>query len=252
MRKYLTKKDKHDPRDHHYGMYKAIAHASELPTSVDLRDKAATIPFFDQGQLGSCTANAICFLKEYNDHIGNTQEEGEFFYLSRLFLYWHERSYEGTTTQDSGAFIRDGFKTLSKIGVCGESFFPYDISTFTNTPSTDAEENAKLHTISQYYRLIGPTMIKQSLANDGLPVVIGIDVYESFESAEVARTGIVPMPDTSKEQLLGGHAVCVVGYREDGYFIVRNSWGEGWGDKGYFYLPEEFFDHYVSDCWTGV
>jgi len=99
------------------------------------------------------------------------------------------------------------------------------------------------------------TALKTALA-EGYPVVLGINVYESFESDQVAKTGIVPLPEDS-EKLLGGHAVLAVGYKDDvvnidqGVVIVRNSWGEGWGDKGYFYLPYSYFTKYVSDMWTG-
>ena len=91
--------------------------------------------------------------------------------------------------------------------------------------------------------------MKTALA-ESLPVVIGIDVYESFESDEVAKTGIVPIPG-KKEQLLGGHAVCVVGYDDSkNWLIVRNSWGTSWGNKGYFYLPYKYHD-LLGDMWTG-
>jgi C1A family cysteine protease len=203
---------------------------------------------FDQGYLGSCTANAVVALKEYNDHIDNTAAQGYYFNLSRLFLYWHERDLINTINEDSGAFIRDGMKVMNQIGCCGESFFPYDPHTFTNTPSKDAEENAGLHKISEYHRVMTLHDLKSALAQ-GKPVVFGMDVYASFESEEVAHTGYVPMPQPG-EQNLGGHAVLAVGYK-DGYIIVRNSWGEAWGDKGYFYLPEAYFESHVQDMWSG-
>lgn len=242
-RPYRLKRDVHDERDFKYA---APIHASTTPESVDMRPQLARISIFDQGNLGSCTANAICFVKMYLDHVENVQAGGYFHHLSRLYLYWHERELEGTVNEDSGAYIRDGFKVLQKRGCCGESFYPYDHN-FADTPTADAEENAAMHKISGYYRVYLP-QLKHVLA-EGYPVVIGIDVYESFESAEVARTGIVNVPKTS-EKLLGGHAVAVVGYTPY-YVICRNSWGEEWGDKGYFYLPWAYFDNYVSDMWTG-
>lgn len=245
MRQYLLKKDKHDPRDLLYSAPHPVK--ASTPDSVDPRPQLSSLPIFDQGSLGSCTANAIVGLKEYNDHIDNTAAEGYYINLSRLFLYWQERNYEGTVNEDSGAYIRDGFRALNKIGVCGESFFPYDESKFTQTPSADAVENAALHKMDSYYRVY-LVQLKQVLA-EGNPVAIGIDVYSSFESDEVARTGYVPMP-TPGETLLGGHCVLAVGYTPT-HVICRNSWGAEWGDKGYFYLPWEFFDHYVSDMWTG-
>jgi C1A family cysteine protease len=77
-------------------------------------------------------------------------------------------------------------------------------------------------------------------------------VYDSFETPEVAQTGIVPMPKDT-ERMLGGHAVMAVGYDEKKqYFFVRNSWGEAWGDRGYFYMPYAYLQnkYLSSDFWT--
>lgn len=69
---------------------------------------------------------------------------------------------------------------------------------------------------------------------------LGFTVYESFESQDVASTGVVPMPGTD-EQALGGHAVVGVGYDDSQQrFIVRNSWGDAWGMKGYFTIPHDY------------
>jgi len=109
--------------------------------------------------------------------------------------------------------------------------------------------------LPKYHRVTNLTLLKTALA-EGYPAVIGINVYESFESDQVAKTGIVPLPKRG-EQLLGGHAILAVGYKDDtkikgqGVVICRNSWGENWGDKGYFYLPYSYFAHYVTDMWTG-
>jgi C1A family cysteine protease len=169
QRIYNLKKDKQDLRDKVYRSQHI--EGSILPLSVDLRAKMS--PIVDQGQLGSCTANAIASgLREYIEQLNG----GKLTPLSRLYLYWHERNIEGTA------------------------------------------------------------------------------VYESFESAAVARTGKVPLPKRG-ERVLGGHAVLVVEYKQIGrslYAIVRNSWGTDWGEKGYFYMPKTFFDKgYVSDMWTG-
>ena len=99
------------------------------------------------------------------------------------------------------------------------------------------------------------TALKSALA-EGFQVAIGIQVYDSFESNQVAQNGVVPLPRRG-EQFLGGHAVLAVGYKDDamikgrGVVICRNSWGESWGDKGYFYLPYSYFVSYVTDMWTG-
>ncbi len=245
-RKYLLKKDTPDLRDHIFytTSYKKTEH---LPVRVDLHDKCS--PIVDQGELGSCTANAIVSgLKEYL-----LKNKAAWIALSRLFLYWEERSLEGTVNEDSGAEIRDGMKVLNKIGVCPETDWPYDISTFTNTPTDRMVTDAAAYKVVEYHRIISLDQLKAALA-EGLPVVIGIDVYESFESDTVAKTGIVPLPDTTTERYLGGHAVLAVGYDDEKQqMIVRNSWGMEWGDEGYCYLPYDYYNKgYVSDCWTSA
>lgn len=244
MHKYLLKKDTEDLRDHIFysKCYKVV---EKLPAQVDLRSKCS--PVVDQGHLGSCTANAIASgLREYM-----LENKNAWVALSRLFLYWEERNIEGTVSEDSGAKIRDGMKVLKKIGVCPETDWPYDTSTFANMPTDQDVIDAEPYKISEYHRIISLGQLKTAVA-ENLPVVIGIDVYSSFESDEVALSGIVPMPDKATEQLLGGHAVLVVGYDDTkSQLIVRNSWGSSWGDKGYFYLPYDYYNHgYISDCWT--
>jgi C1A family cysteine protease len=174
-----------------------------------------------------------------------------YFDLSRLFLYWQERNLEGTVSEDSGAYIRDGFKVMQKIGCASESYFPYDISKFRDTPTSEAVENAKDHRMGNYYRIMTVAQLKDELAK-GNPVVMGFNVYESFESYEVAQTGIVPMPKAG-EQLYGGHAVLAMGYKKINgteYIICKNSWGKNWGDNGFFYMPMAFIGWHVSDMWT--
>jgi C1A family cysteine protease len=223
---------------------------SDLPPEVDLTDHMS--PVVDQGQLGSCTANAIASgLREYlmiKDGVSLDR-------LSRLFLYWHERDLEGTVSEDSGAYIRDGMRVLAEIGCAPEKDFPYDITKFTQKPSTDAEAHAGQYRIHEYHRVTSYDDLKHALA-DGNPVVLGVDVYESFESADAAMTGNIPLP-ASTEKYLGGHAILAVGYRtySDGVERIkfRNSWGETWGAAGYGTLTKSFFDAgHVRDMWTGT
>jgi len=245
-RKYTLKKDPDDLRDKVY----RSEHKDTvmLPASVDLRSKMS--PVVDQGQLGSCTANAIASgLREYLE----IQSGKPLTRLSRLYLYWHERQIEGTINEDSGAYIRDGMKVLQTIGCAPEADYSYDIATFRNKPSAKAEVDAGAYKIKEYHRVLNFAAMQAALAA-GSPVVIGISVFSSFESEAVAKTGMVPLPKRG-EQSLGGHAVLVVGYQNMGntvYAIVRNSWGADWGDQGYFYLSKTYFDKgYVSDMWTG-
>jgi len=243
-RLYLLKKDKVDSRDY---IFKGAAVPSTLPQQVDMRSQMS--PIVDQGQLGSCTANAIASgLREYLE----LKDNDTYVALSRLYLYWHERDLEGTVDSDSGAEIRDGMKVLNTLGVCPEVDFPYDISTYQNTPSAQSEADAGQYKIAEYSRVTDITALKTSLSLSS-PVVIGFNVYSSFESDDVAQTGIVPLPQDG-EQLLGGHAVLAVGYDDStSYVICRNSWGADWGDKGCFYLPYSFWstDGLITDMWTG-
>jgi C1A family cysteine protease len=234
-----------DIRDYRFAAPPAAAPA--LP-SVDLRPRMP--PIGDQGQLGSCTAWASTAAYRYE----LDRQQLADFEPSELFQYYRSREIMGRQylKVDSGAEIRDAVKALAKYGACPEALWPYDISKFAKAPPAKATRAAKPHLVLQY-QAVDPTAaaIESALAS-ALPVVIGISIYASFESDEVARTGVVPMPSTT-EQLLGGHAVLIVGYdRQASRFTVRNSWGPGWGDQGYFYLPYEYVlnAQLASDFWV--
>jgi len=239
QRKYGYKPDLKDHRDFKYRRSFKLF----LPQIVDLRPLCS--PVEDQGELGSCTANALVG----NMELLENQKKEAFIDLSRLFVYYNERSLEGTIGQDAGARIRDGIKTLVSLGVCPESDWPYDPKQFAMKPTPTCYQEAVSRRISLYQRLAGSSDMLNCLAG-GFPVVFGITIYQSFESDAVAQTGIVPMPGRD-ETVLGGHAVMAVGYDlSKGRFTVRNSWGVGWGDKGYFYLPFAYIDKLASDMWT--
>jgi len=115
-----------DLPDHRDLFYSAVApRKATLPRKIDMRSKCS--PVDDQGQLGSCTANALVGALEFLE----LKDGAQFVDLSRLFVYYNERVIEGTVDQDSGAFIRDGIKSVAKQGVCTESEWPYKISRFT-------------------------------------------------------------------------------------------------------------------------
>jgi C1A family cysteine protease len=232
-----------DHRDLLYSQVRAVP--PSLPVSVDLRPKCS--PVENQGQLGSCTANALAGALEFLE-----LESGTLFTdLSRLFIYYNERVIEHTIKSDSGAQIRDGVKTLAKQGVCPEKKWPYVISKFENKPTPACYAEAKNHIITSYHRILTLDEMRTCLA-EGYPFVFGFTVYESFESLEVARTGIVDMPESS-ERVVGGHAVLGVGYNdEQRRFIVRNSWGKDWGQRGYFTIPYGYLAsrNLADDFWT--
>lgn len=240
--RYGWRKDLPDQRDH---LYAAPLQGAVLPSSVDLRPGCPTV--YDQGQLGSCTANAIAGALEY-DQIKQKLPEAT---PSRLFIYYNERVMEHSVSEDAGAEIRDGVKSVNKQGACAELLWPYDISQFAARPTAQCYNAAKAHRTVSYQRVSQSlTQMKACLAS-GSPIIFGFTVYESFESDAVANTGIVPIPGRH-ESVLGGHAVLCVGYDDSTQsFTVRNSWGV-WGDKGYCYMPYAYLlsASLASDFWT--
>jgi C1A family cysteine protease len=241
---YGWNRDMPDGRDLMYAAPPEVV--TQLPTKVDLRDHCPEV--YDQGQLGSCTANSIGAALEFDQ-----MKEGEqSFTPSRLFIYYNERVIEGTVTSDSGAQIRDGVKSVNQQGAPPESDWPYDISKFADKPPQQAYDDAAKHKSILYQRVTQTLRQLKGCLAAGYPFVFGFTVYESFESQQVASTGEAPMPKADEKQL-GGHAVMAVGYEEDQQrFIVRNSWGPGWGMNGYFTLPYPYLlqDTLSSDFWT--
>jgi C1A family cysteine protease len=243
-----------DPKDSRDWIFKAVHAPKEihLPEKVSLRDKFKEPPY-DQGELGSCSAQAATAAFTFV-HGGGP--------YSRLALYYCERMLEGTVDQDSGAFLRDAIKVLSNTGVGLEKDWPYDISKFNVEPPPVEVQEAAENKIATYSSLTDGNAdeYRQCLA-DGYPFIIGIQLYRSFESQEVASNGIVFMPENNEEHL-GGHAVTVIGYDENfkngffspkkRYYEVRNSWGTNWGDDGHFWIPAEYLENpsLATDAWT--
>ena len=241
---YGWNKDLPDRRDHIL-----LKKHSVLPKEVDLRNKCPQV--YNQGSLGSCTANAIAFIYQFNELKEN---ELNIFIPSRLFIYYNERDMENTINKDSGAQIRDGIKSINKIGVCPESIWEYDITKFKEKPNNNCYQIAKKHHSVIYSKVMQTEHDIKHILSEGYPIVFGFAVYESFESSEVSKNGIVPMPKDD-EKLLGGHAVAIVGYttrNNKEYFIIRNSWGPEWGDDGYCYFPIKFIcnSEYCDDFWV--
>ncbi len=233
-----------DQRDHLYAAPPQTL--AQLPPSADLR--AQCPPVYDQGQLGSCTANAIGAAIQFD----RERQKLNDFVPSRLFIYYNERAIEGTVGSDSGAQIRDGIKSVNRQGVCPEPEWPYDIAKFAQKPPAQAYSDALLDRALGYQRLVQSLNQMKGCLASGFPFVFGFTVYESFEAEQVAQTGHAPMPAPG-ERPVGGHAVMAVGYEEaNQWFIVRNSWGTGWGMAGYFTMPYAYLTQasLASDFWT--
>ncbi len=245
IQRYGWVRDLPDQRDLLYAA--PLQFLMALPPRLDLR--TACPPVYDQGQLGSCTANAVAGALHFDELKENRQNP---FIPSRLFIYYNERVLEGTVNSDNGAQLRDGVKTVAKQGVCPETTWPYQIAQFDAKPPAQAYQQAAREKAKNYFRI--PQLANQfkGCLASGYPFVFGFTVYESFESPAVAQTGVVPMPGAN-EAVLGGHAVCAVGYDDaQQRFVIRNSWGTGWGMGGYCTMPYTYLldPHLAADFWT--
>lgn len=253
--RYGWKPDLPDQRDFSYSVPSHIAR--NVPAGVDLRPQCP--PVYDQGRIGSCTANAIAAALEFDMKKQGMPD----FTPSRLFIYYNERAIEGTVGSDSGAQIRDGIKSVASQGDCPESQWPYDDTpadangVFPANAQAAIQPPASCYAAARQYEALQYQSVDQNLADlrgclaSGYPVVFGFTVYNSFETPQVAQTGDVPMP-SGTDSPIGGHAVLAVGYDdEDQLFICRNSWGPGWGDAGYFYMHYSYLldNNLSSDFW---
>lgn len=263
QRRYGRLRDRPDARDlkisFHGDNSSLRIQKDVLPVKYDLRD-IMKVPVemndIDQGTLGSCVANATAFCGALAQvKAGNDQA----FFPSRLFIYYYARYLNGSVNTDSGAQIRDGIKVLAKWGSMAEHNYIYDPTLYRNKPTDANLKEASKFMGLQYYSIDfshdrtkqDRTLTLKKAVASGYPVVFGFEVFSSFESGTVARTGNVPMPKFY-ESSIGGHAVAIVGYDDSRkVFIVKNSWGPNWGDKSYFYMPYDYASDpsYASDFW---
>ena len=236
-----------DHRDLKYAATAPTEAPAKLPIKVDLRPKLPAC--WDQGQLGSCTAHGIAAALVFDEQL----ESEAFVMPSRLFIYYNERDMEGTIKVDNGAQIRDGIKSVASLGFADEKLWPYVENRFKIKPSKAAYDCGVTHKALTYMALDNTKLdeLKGCLAA-GFPFVFGFTVYDAFEGPKVAQTGILNMPLPS-ESTQGGHCVCCVGYDDDvRKFLVRNSWGTSWGEKGHFWMPYDYMTNpnLADDFWT--
>lgn len=228
-----------------YPLYSARVELGALPPHFDLRPECP--PIYDQGQLGSCTGNGWAAAAEFL-----LMKQGlPVFTPSRLFIYYNERVADNDVPTDAGAAISDGAHAVSTKGCADEALWPYDIAKFADAPPPEVVADGARHLVLQVQQVSQNLASMKEVVASGLPIVIGFVVYPSFESQAVATSGVVPMPG-HHEKPIGGHCVVVVGYDDaQKRFIMRNSWGTGWGLNGYFTMPYAYLTNprLSSDFW---
>jgi len=244
-RLYSWKRDTSSDKDVYHNF--TIGKLHDSIKVIDLRDKFP--PVYNQGKLGSCTANGIAAAYEFDEMKEN---EEKVFVPSRLFIYYNERKANNTIGKDSGASIRDSVMEISNVGVCPESLWPYDITKYKDCPPKECYDDAVKHKCIEYKRVAQNLQQLKQCLMEGYPFVFGIEVYKSFESPETMKTGVVTIP-LAHEKHMGGHCIICVGYNDDKQqFIFRNSWGPSFGENGYGYLPYKYIldPKLASDFWT--
>ena len=216
-----------------------------LPPKADLRSYMT--PVENQGNSNSCTANAVAGAYEYlaNRLLGQSKD------VSRLFIYYNARELDGDCSQDEGTYLKSCVKVLRKYGACSENTWSFDLNQILEQPHKQAYKEAANFIVEEAARVDVDLHAMQSCLADGYPFAFGLQLFSSFQQA--GSNGLVPMPDPDNEKHDGGHAMLCVGYSDpDRVFIVRNSWGEEWGEQGYCYIPYDYMTKpdLNHDCWT--
>lgn len=238
-------RDDFDERDH------TMAPRATAPVVLqDLINLAVTShepPIYDQADEGACTGHGNAAIFDFDHHV----QLGQFLTPSRQAIYYDERVLEGDTEQDAGAQVRDGLKAMAA-GVGPESLWPYEQSNMF-TPPDSAYRAAATHKVVSYQSVSQSDYdIGYALQVLSRPIVFGFEVFKAFESDQVAATGVVPLPGRFQSSI-GGHCVVIVGRdaKADQY-IIRNSWGTDWGQRGYFRMPRKYVlnPKLSSDFWV--
>jgi C1A family cysteine protease len=222
-------------------------------------------PIDDQSSLGSCTAHAGVGMVEYFER----RAFGDYIQASRLFLYKVSRNLLGLTG-DSGAYLRTTMAALTLFGVPPEEYWPYVIADYEKEPTSFLYAFAQNYQAISYYRMDPPGTPPDKLLERikiflraGLPSMFGFTVYSSYVQA--GKTGMFPFP-LKGERRVGGHAVMAIGYDDNlkimnidpggiettGALMIRNSWGTGWGDQGYGWLPYEYVLRSLAVDWWSI
>jgi len=241
---YGTHPDLPDHRDLHHEVPRQLRR--RLPPRIDMRPGP---PIYYQGALNSCTANALAaamWFDELKEGLRGVSSP------SRLFIYYNERARLGRIGANIPVSLRDGYNAVENLGACPEAMWPYRVGAFARKPGVACYRAGRTRRVTTYHRIrreLGP--LRACLA-EGYPFTLAITVYQSFESAAVARTGRVPIPKHG-EPVMGGHAMLAMGYDDRlAGFIVRNSFGADWGNAGHCLLPYDYVmrTDLAWDFWT--
>jgi C1A family cysteine protease len=246
------------PADHRDFLYRAIFDTQVLPRKFSRRPEMG--PVRNQGSFGSCVAFASAGVKDNQER----REYSTNIQTSPLYIYKRCKEQDGIPTQE-GTYPRVAMKVLTDLGVCPEEVFPYGLMSWPTMPSApaDADKRAAVYKIGAYARIGTVDEIKQAIYKDG-PVMGAVLVCDSFINS---TGGFIPIPGSNgADGIRGGHAICVTGYDDDlqysghtGYWEFRNSWGDGWGDGGYGYIPYDFVNYrdsigmpFWQESWSSI
>ncbi len=229
--------------------YRATPNLDSLPARVDLREYCT--PVEDQGQIGSCVANAIVGAFE----LQRKRERQPHTDFSRLFVYYNARKIQGDPTWDTGSTISSGMAAMLAFGAPSEASWPYRFDTFAMPPPPDVYREAAENVPAEYARVFGLDNIRGAIAR-GFPVVVAANIpFRVYQ--EAGDTGVAPKPSRDEVDVMrsrhGRHALLLVGYdKHDGTILARNSWGEGWGDKGYFRMSVDTYEEVAASNTTWI
>jgi hypothetical protein len=217
--------------------------ASQKPAKTSVDWSADMAPPRDSGQEGSVVGLSLAATLEFYIF----KSTGSHVAISGRDIYNEVRAKTGSLDQDSGALIKDGIEFLQKTGAVEENAWPYRAGEYAKSPPP-ALARAKRYQITEAKPIATLDELKAAL--DSGPAISGITIYERFQSANAAKSGIIPMPKP-KEMTVGGHAICIVGFDDKTKLLkFQNTWGKDWGDHGYGYLPYDYFREQSGDSWT--